>query len=638
MGEALEVAVGGLMQGSVFALVAIGFALVFRVTGAVNLTQGAFVVLGALSMYSFQTGFGWPIPLAFAAAIVVSLAVGFAVGKFVFEPALRTLPGSGMVMLTGGLLTVCEGAALLIWGSQPYQLVPYSGFRPYDVFGIRIPTQGVWIFGVSAVVVLVLAYVLQRTTLGKALRACAENPAAASLMGIDVRRMTVLSFAVASALGALAGIIVGPIVSLQFDSVTSFTISGFISGALGGLASIFGSIVGGLGLGLTQQLASWKANSLFSTTLSLALLMIVLIFRPSGLFSRTQARREDVREASLHAAHLAVRFDRSTGRVLVVLALALILSMPLLLGGSGALSSIVITGIIFIAVIGLDVLMGYAGQVSLGHSAFVAIGAYAAAIFTVRLGVPSILSVVFALGVSLSCAALLAAVTVRLRGHYMALATLAFGLFVDSLVVGLTNLTGGPSGLPGIPHLSIGPLVFDSQIANYYLVWGIAVAGIIIVANAMRSDFGRALRAIRTDQTAARALGIDVTRCKLYAFLISAGFASIAGSLYAFYFQYLSSEMVDTSRSLAMVTMLVVGGEASLIGPVIGVAMLTILPTVFQPLASAKTLVTGIILVLTLLYLPQGLFGGLAMLLNRLGGPRAPRPLGAAAFEAARSR
>jgi branched-chain amino acid transport system permease protein len=126
----------------------------------------------------------------------------------------------------------------------------------------------------------------------------------------------------------------------------------------------------------------------------------------------------------------------------------------------------------------------------------------------------------------------------------------------------------------------------------------------------MRSDFGRALRAIRTDQTAARALGINVPRYKLMAFLIAASFASIAGSLYAYYFQFISPEMVSTNRSFEIITALVVGGEGSLVGPVIGVAILTLLPTVFQPLANFKTLAEGLILVVALLYLPSGIFGG----------------------------
>jgi branched-chain amino acid transport system permease protein len=233
--------------------------------------------------------------------------------------------------------------------------------------------------------------------------------------------------------------------------------------------------------------------------------------------------------------------------------------------------------------------------------------------------------VIAGIAVSLVCATVLSLVTVRLRGHYMALATLAFGLLVDTLTIGLSDWTGGPSGMTGIPNFSLGSFTFAGPTLNYYLVWAVVLIGFLLLWNAMRSDFGRTLRAIKTDQTAALALGIDVPRYKLYAFLIGATFASIAGSLLAFDFQFLSPDMVSTNQSFLIVSMLVIGGEATLVGPVIGVVLLTLLPTAFQFLANYKTLASGLLLVFALLYLPEGLYGGLIALVRRLPGGR-PRP------------
>jgi branched-chain amino acid transport system permease protein len=243
----------------------------------------------------------------------------------------------------------------------------------------------------------------------------------------------------------------------------------------------------------------------------------------------------------------------------------------------------------------------------------------------VRLQWPPIAGVFVGLAISLACATVLSMVTVKLRGHYMALATLAFGLLVDTLTVGDSALTGGPSGLTGIPNFSLGSFTFAGPVANYYLVWGVVIVSFLLLTNAMRSDFGRTLRSIRTDQTAALALGVDVPRYKLYAFLIGAAFASLAGSLYAFDFQFLSPDMVSTQQSFLIVTMLVIGGEATLAGPVIGVILLTLLPTAFQFLANYKTLASGILLVGALLYLPSGLYGGFVWIVQRLsGGTRVP--------------
>ena len=633
MQQALEIIIGGLLQGGAFALVALGFALIYRVTGTINLAQGAFVVVGALLLYTFHQTLQWPLALAFLAALAVTLIVGTLLGTFILEPALRKLPPSGMVILTAGMLTLFEGAILLCWGSQPYQLEPFSGSRPYEIFGLRFPTQSPWDAGATILIVFALWYVLQKTKLGKALRACSENPAAAALMGINVRRMTVVSYAVAAGIGGIAGMVIGPIVSLQFDGGGIFTTSGFIAVTIGGISSFFGAVVGGLGLGLIEQGAAGYISSLFSTTIALVLLLVALIFRPSGIIRGKVRRREDVRELNHNQSSMSTRLTPAQFRVLTVVGLIFVAAAPFIFsspGLGGYLSALIIAGIIFIALLGLDVLMGYCGQVSLGHAAFMAIGGYTAAICCVKFGLPPIVGVFAGLIVSLVCATVLSLVTVNLRGHYMALATLAFGLLIDTLTVGLSDWTGGPSGMTGIPNFSIGSFVFAGTWANYYLVWGVVIVSMIVLFNAMRSDFGRTLRAIRTDQTAALALGIDVPRYKLYAFLIGAAFASVAGSLYAFDFQFLSPDMVNTNLSFLIVTMLVIGGEGTLIGPVIGVVLLTVLPQLFQPLANFKTVVSGILLVVIMLFLPSGLYGGFVTLIQYLpGGRRRSAPPGA---------
>jgi len=629
MQRALEIVIGGLLQGGAFALVGLGFALIFRVTGTINLAQGAFVVVGALLLYTFHQVLMWPLVIAFIAALVVTTLVGTLLAQFVLEPALRKLPTAGMVLLTAGLLTFFEGAILLCWGSQPYQLLPFSGSHPYEVFGLRFPTQAPWDVGATILIVFALWYVLQKMTVGKALRAVSENPAAAALMGINVKRITILSYAVASAIGGIAGMVIGPIVSLQFDSGGIFTNAGFIAATVGGVASFFGAVVGGLGLGIIEQGAAGYISSLFSTTIALVLLLAMLILRPTGIIAGRIRRREDVREMVHNPNLVSTKLSRSQGIVVAILALVLVAVAPLLLnatGGGGLLSSLVIAGIFYIALLGLDVQLGYCGQVSLGHAAFMAMGGYTAAISSVKFGLPPIVGVLLGLVVSLMCAAVLSMVTVRLRGHYIALATLSFGLLVDTLTVGLSDWTGGPSGMTGIPNFSIGSFRFAGPVANYYLVWGVVIVGLIVLMNAMNSDFGRTLRSIKTDQTAALALGIDVPRYKLYAFLIGAGFASIAGSLLAFDFQFLSPDMVSTQQSFLLNTMLIIGGEGTLVGSVIGVIILTLLPTAFQFLANYKTLAAGILLVTAMLYFPSGLYGGFTSLIRRFTGGSRPAP------------
>lgn len=618
MGQAIEIVLGGLLVGSIYALVAIGFTLIYRVAGVLNLAQGAFVALGALVFYALEVGAGWPLPLAIAGAVVLLAATGALVEWLIVHRALGRLSTAGILILTAGLLTLFEGAALLIWGSQPYAVPSFFGEAPFVVAGIHLPTQAAAIVPVTVLVVGALAYILARTTVGKALRACGENPLAAALMGIDVPRLTLVSYALAAGLGALGGAVVGPLVSLQFDTGRFFTNAGFIAVALGGMGSFFGAVVGGIALGLVEQLAAGYISSLFAPTISFVLLLIVLVWRPRGMLG-ARARRIDVPDAFERSVPV-IRFAGRRGLGTVALLAAAVAVAPIALRGSGLTAALVIAGVFVVAVLGLDLLMGYAGQVSLGHAAFMAIGGYATAILVIRTHLEPLLATAVGLAITLVVALVVSAITARLRGVYMALATLAIGLLVDSLLIGLPDLTGGPSGLTGIPPFSVLGVAIDSNLGNYYLVWGVVGVVAFILANLTRSDFGRALQAIRADPIAAASLGIPVARYKTLAFLLSAACASLAGSLYAFDFRYLAPELVSTPRSLEMVTMLVLGGQGTLVGPVLGAVLITVLPSVVQPLAAYKTLVEGAVLVTVLLYLPGGL-AGLVATLTRLRPP-----------------
>ncbi len=628
--QLVQYVLGGLLQGAIFGLLAVGFSLIYRVTSAINLAQGAFCILGALLTGSIQDALGLHVMLAGVLGVAATALIALLVGAAIFVPGLSRLPTSAMFILTAGLLTFLEGASLVAWGSQSYTLDAFSGERPLRLGGLLVPTQGLWLLGIALAINTGVALVLSRTRMGRAFQACAENPMAASLMGIGVGRMQLLSFVAAAAIGAVAGVAIGPVTSFQFDTGRMYTTFGFIAAVIGGMGSPLGAIAGGLCLGVATQLAAAYVSSLFSNALALVLLLAVLLWRPSGLFASGPARRQDVREEK-RVNRPPVRLGAQPGGILAALAAVLLLGvLPWWMRSGGLMSSVIITAILFVSVIGLDVLMGFTGQVSLGQAGFMAIGGYTASVLALQYDVPPLLGTLCGLVLSVACAVVLALGTVRLRGIYLAIATLAFSLLVDSLTVGLEGVTGGPSGLVGIPSFSIAGFVFDTPLRNFYLAAGVAAVVLVLLTGGMRGAFGRALQAIRADPLAAAALGVRVGRYRMAAFCISAALGSISGSLYAFYFHFLSPEMVGTQISLQMLAMLVVGGEGTLFGPLFGVAILTLLPTAFQPLAQFKTMGAGLLLVLFSMYLPSGIFGLLARMV-RLLRPRgyAPAPVAA---------
>ncbi|TAZ70595.1 hypothetical protein ELH72_32145 (plasmid) [Rhizobium ruizarguesonis] len=620
MAEVLQIFVGGVLLGAIYALIALGFSLIYRVTGVVNLSQGGFAVLAALAGYTFSQQLGFPLPIALLCAVTGTTIAGLAIGWFTFVPALKKLSNANVLMLTVGILTLIEGFSLVTWGSQPYSVPAFSGERPLEFLGLRITTQTFWILGTALVIFLAVWFLIARTKIGKALRACSENPSAAALMGIDVKRMSLLSFTLATLIAAIAGVVVAPTTTLQFNTGQLFTISGFIAVVIGGISSFPGAIVGGLFLGLVTQFATAYVSSLFSNAIALILLFFILIYAPTGLIPSKIIRRQDVREEPRVWGHLT-RLAPRTAWTAASVGITIAVILPTLIPGA-YISSLTIAAIIFLALIGLDLLMGYTGQVSLGQAGFMAIGGYTAGYLSINYEIEPIVGIAAGIVLSLLSALVLSIVTLRLRGLYLALATLAFGLLIDSCAIGFIDITGGPSGMVGIPSFSVGSLYFDTPVSMYFLVVAFDVVVLFALFGTLRTSFGRALQSIRSDQMAASALGINIVRYKLAVFMISAALASVSGSLLAYSFNFLAPEMVGTARSLELVSMLVIGGEGTLVGPVLGSVLLTMLPTIFQPLAIYKTFFSGALLVLCFLYLPRGMYGVVATVMTRMSNEK----------------
>lgn len=303
--------------------------------------------------------------------------------------------------------------------------------------------------------------------------------------------------------------------------------------------------------------------------------------------------------------------------------------LPLVFHTRYALSTLLLIGIYAIVTIGLCLLMGYAGQISLGQGAFFGMGAYGSAILTTHLGwSPWIALVASALGTAF-VAYLIGMPIFRLRGHYLAMGTLAFGVLVTIILTEWKEYTGGPTGLPGIPRLTIGGVPIKGDLAYYYLVWAFVLVGLVIALNIVNSRFGRALRAIRDSEAAAESVGIDVRRYKLQTLAVSASYASVAGSLYAHYMIFVSPSACGLDLSIRLVLMAAVGGLASIWGAPIGTAVVILLTLVLReivPLFSGygsgehQIIAYGALLVVIMIFMPQGLTAAIARGWRRMGG------------------
>ena len=285
-----------------------------------------------------------------------------------------------------------------------------------------------------------------------------------------------------------------------------------------------------------------------------------------------------------------------------------ILALPLFIKNPYYLNVLAIMGLNAMVAIGLSLFIGYAGQISLGHGAFYGLGAYGSAILAVHYGFPPYLSMILAIFFTTLIAWGLGYLILRLRGHYLVMATLGINLVVYFLFIEGESLTGGLSGLPGIPPLCFGRFCFTTDRAHYYLIWTITLMVIWLSLRLTSGRLGRELRAIKESELAARALGIQVTRYKTAVFAFSAALAALAGGLYAHYLTFISPKTFDVFYSVEVVTMVLVGGIGSIWGALLGAAFLTPLPQVLEFFEEYKDIFYGLVLMGILVWQPGGLW------------------------------
>lgn len=259
--------------------------------------------------------------------------------------------------------------------------------------------------------------------------------------------------------------------------------------------------------------------------------------------------------------------------------------------------------------IGLCLLMGYAGQISLGHAAFYGLGAYTTAILTTKLGWSPWLALPAAILLTCVIAYMIGRPTLHLRGHYLAMATLGFGMIVYIVMKEWLSLTGGNSGLSSIPALSIAGIALDTD-RRFFCLASLAVAGTLLFsANIADSRAGRALRAVHGSEVAAATSGVDIAGYKLKVFVLSAGFAAAAGFLYSHYVKFISPQPFDFKFSIELVVMVVLGGAGSVWGGLIGAGLVTVLGEALRNFGNYDIIAFGAILMLVIIFLPNGLTG-----------------------------
>ncbi len=289
MAEFLQFLFSGITVGAIYALVGLGFSIIYNASQVINFAQGEFVMIGGLATAVLAEG-GMPVPLAAALAIGFAVLAGLALEKLAVERAGEA-PVVALIIITVGASIFLRGLAQVVFGRNYHSLAAFSGETPIRFGGAAIVPQTLWVLGSAALLVAALWWFFNRTRLGKAFLATSCDPLAAQLVGIGTRGVLLLSFALSAALGAVAGVLITPISLTSYDAGVMLGLKGFSAAVLGGLGSSMGAVAGGLLLGLLEAFGAGYLSSAYKDAIAFVIILLVLFFMPQGLFGQKRSER-----------------------------------------------------------------------------------------------------------------------------------------------------------------------------------------------------------------------------------------------------------------------------------------------------------------------------------------------------------
>jgi branched-chain amino acid transport system permease protein len=601
----LDHTINGLIVGNVYALVAVGLALIFGVSRLINFAHGSVYVVGAYLGWVAVTHLRTPLPVTILLVAAGSAAVGLIIERWGLRP-LRNSVKIAPLLATIGISFVLDQLVMLIFSPTPRPLPSQLPDWRFTIGGGTVGALDLLIAGIGFVSAVLLFAFLQFTKMGWAVRATAQDSDAAQQMGVDVGRVSQAVFAIASALGGVSGLLVGMYYN-QIDPAMSLgaTLKGVVAEVVGGVGNVPGAIVGSLLLGLVESYGVALLGTSYRNLFAFLLLVLVLVLRPNGLFASARQLPPEPLTGTFVAPSRPVTIPpRALGAILAAFAL-----LPVVVNQGYLLQTLTNAWLFAMLALSLTLIAGTIGQVSLGHAALLAIGGYASALFALDLGVPVGLAILLAGLVTSALGTLLVWPSFRLRGHYVSIATLAIGEIVALTILNAESVTRGPIGVAGIPPLSL----FGVELTDTRHVYWFSLAVMALLAGLqlrlLGTHLGRSFRAIRDDDVAARTYGLGLDRYKALAFIFGGFAAGASGAISAHLFSYINHETFNTQQSILALTIVILGGLGNVVGAIVGALALVGLPELFRIAAEYRVLIYGVVLLLLVRFRPQGIMG-----------------------------
>jgi branched-subunit amino acid ABC-type transport system permease component len=586
----VDLLLGGLVIGGIYALISIGLNLQYGVARVLNLAYGEFLMLAGYAAFFGFTLLGSPPLLTMLVGAPAAFALSWLLFRFVLHPLLRRTQDQGKreidsILSTFGLLFLLQGVALVAWTGTDR---PYSYLSvPVYLFGSVITANRLIVI-IAAILLSAATFAFLRyTTAGRALRAIAAGPHTAPLVGIDVVRYSALAFALGGALAAVAGILLSSFIAVHPTVGAAFTVKALIVVVMGGIGHVMGGLIAAFILGLAETGAVLFIDPGLTTIISFVIFSAVLLWRPQGLFSpkASVGSRRNLFASKWTAA---------------VLGLAVLLAAPLYMGTYWISLGVNILTFVALAT-GWAFFSGPTRYVSLAASAFYGIGAYAVAVLATDYSYP--VALLAGAGISAVLAAFVGLATLRLSGMYFVIFTFGLASLVSAAVNWWEFNIAKQAGW--YLYLTITP----TQI--YYQLLALCVAVVALWLWRDRSRMGFAMTALGADETVARQIGINTTALKIGTFVVSCVIMTLAGAILAPRRSYMdATNAFDPSTSFLTVIMALLGGATSVWGPMLGVVPLLLIKDYLSvAFPSYFSVVLGLVLLGVVFFIPNGIIG-----------------------------
>lgn len=607
----------GVINGSFYALLSLGLAVIFGLLNVVNFAHGALYMMGAfvawIGLNDFGINYWWALLLA---PLLVGL-LGVVSERLLIRRTYRLDPMYGL-LLTLGMALVMEGGFRQVYGNggQPYD-IPVQLLGGVNLGFMFLPTYRTWVILFSLFLCAGTWFLIEKTKLGAYLRAATENPKLVRAFGVNVPVMVTLTYGFGVALAALGGVMAAPIYQVSPLMGSNLIATVFAVVVIGGMGSIGGAIITGFGLGVVEGLTKLYYPQAASVVV-FVVMVLVLLLKPAGLFGKSGVVHtlDPDATAGARARPEPGPWLRVFGGLLFVLALA----APFI----GIYPGFVMKALCFaLFAAAFNLLVGFAGLMSFGHAAFFGISAYTAAHsmkvwgFAPEWGILSGVVSAALLGMGFGW------LSIRRQGIYFAMVTLALAQLLYFVIV-QSPFSGGEDGLRDVPQGMLFGFIDLSKTWNLYgFILVLFLIGFAIIDRAIHSPFGQVLKSVRENEPRAISLGYRTDRVKLLAFVLSASIAGLAGAAKTLVFQIASLTDVHWAMSGEVVLMTLVGGLGTVLGPVVGAVVMVALDGYLAPLGSWVTVIKGAIFIGFVLMFRKGLVGALESLVHSLRTPQA---------------